>query len=249
MVERVPVLGCRLVSAPPLVLAHRGASRAAPENTVAAFNAARTLGADGVELDVRHTADGALVIHHDPEIPGFGLIVDAALADLRAAVPSVPTFAEALAACTGLLVNVEIKCLPWDPDADTPDHAHVRAVVDALSASPLELIVSSFDLSAIDACRIFAPELATAWLTADQAVVDAAARAHAHGHAAVNPDRKSALAASPSDIAAAHELGVTVNVWTVDEPADMLQLAQLGVDALITNVPDVARATLNAREQ
>jgi glycerophosphoryl diester phosphodiesterase len=237
------------MAARPIVLAHRGASRAAPENTIEAFTAARTLGADGVELDVRHTADGTLVIHHDPEIPGFGLIADATFPELRAAVPSVPTLPEALAACTGLLVNVEIKCLPWDPDPDTPDHAHVRAVVDALADSPLDIIVSSFDLGAIDACRAFAPEIATAWLTADQTVAAAASLALAHGHAAVNPDRKSALATSPSEIAAAHEQGVSVNVWTVDEPADMVKLAELGVDALITNVPDVARATLRAKER
>jgi glycerophosphoryl diester phosphodiesterase len=237
------------MAAPPLVLAHRGASRAAPENTIEAFVLARKLGADGVELDVRHTADRVLVIHHDPEIPGFGLIADAPFSDLRAAAPSVPTFAEALAACAGLLVNVEIKCLPWDPDADTSDHAHVRAVVEALADSTLELIVSSFDLNAIDACREFAPQLPTAWLTADQAVVDAAERAHAHGHGAVNPDRKSALAASPTEISRAHDQGVTVNVWTVDEPADMMQLAAVGVDAIITNVPDVARATLAATER
>ena len=237
------------MAAPPIVLAHRGASRAAPENTIEAFTLARDLGADGVELDVRHTADHALVIHHDPEISGFGLIAAATFAELRAAVPSVPTFAEALAACSGLLVNVEIKCLPWDPDADTPDHAHVRAVVAALADSPLDIIVSSFDLSAIDACRALAPDLATAWLTADQAVAEAAARARAHGHGAVNPDRKSALAASHDDIAAAHDQGVTVNVWTVDDPAEMVRLAELGVDALITNVPDVARATLGATER
>jgi glycerophosphoryl diester phosphodiesterase len=219
------------------------------EPPIEAFTAARALGADGVELDVRHTADGVLVIHHDPEISGFGLIAAATLAELRAAAPSVPTFAEALAACAGLLVNVEIKCLPWDPDADTPDHAHVRAVVAALAGTPLEIIVSSFDLSAIDACRSLAPALATGWLTADQSVVEAASRAHAHGHTAVNPDRKSALAASSAEIAAVHEQGVRVNVWTVDDPADMVQLAELGVDALITNVPDLARATLRARER
>jgi glycerophosphoryl diester phosphodiesterase len=65
----------------------------------------------------------------------------------------------------------------------------------------------------------------------------------------VNPDRKSALAASSAEIAAVHEQGVRVNVWTVDDPADMVQLAELGVDALITNVPDLARATLRARER
>ena len=59
----------------PLVLGHRGASHACPENTLAAFAQARAFGADGVELDVRRTADDRLVVHHDPHVDGFGLIV------------------------------------------------------------------------------------------------------------------------------------------------------------------------------
>src|SRR6478735_8478443 len=105
----------------PLVLAHRGASAQAPQNTLEAFALARTLGADGVELDVRHTADDMLVVHHDPDAEGIGLLAGADFATVRAAQPALPTLAEALAQCEGMLVNVEIKCLPWEPDADLPD--------------------------------------------------------------------------------------------------------------------------------
>src|SRR3954469_3561814 len=82
--RRLPVMSRR-----PLVLGHRGASAAAPENTVAAFVRARELGADGVELDVRRAADDVLVVHHDPHVEGFGVIVGAPFAELRAARPSV----------------------------------------------------------------------------------------------------------------------------------------------------------------
>src|SRR6478736_4409350 len=63
-----------MTSSPPLVLAHRGARRVAPENTLDAFALAIAMGADGVELDVRRTADGALVLHHDPAVLGGDLI-------------------------------------------------------------------------------------------------------------------------------------------------------------------------------
>ena len=229
----------------PLVLAHRGASRAAPENTIPAFTRARELGADGVELDVRRTADDVLVVHHDPEVEGLGLIAAHPLAALRAARTDVPTLVEALAACTGLLVNVEVKCLPWEPDADGPDHPVVRAVVEAVRAHAPDAIVSSFDLGAVDACRTFAPELTTAWLTSSQELATASAIASEHGHAWLHPDRGSALATRKDGIQAAHDQGVRVDVWTVDDPDEIRTLAAAGVDAIVTNVPDVALAALS----
>src|SRR5947209_6613253 len=83
----------------PLVLGHRGASHARPENTLAAFARARELGADGVELDARRSADGWIVVHHDPAVIGFGLIAENGFTALRAAHPEIPTLVEALGAC------------------------------------------------------------------------------------------------------------------------------------------------------
>jgi glycerophosphoryl diester phosphodiesterase len=234
------------VTVRPLVLAHRGASRAAPENTLAAFALARAMGADGVELDVRSTRDGVLVVHHDPVRAGFGLLADEPFAALRAAHPDVPTLAEALAGCVGLLVNVEIKCLPWEPDRDDPDaRPVVRAVVAALGDAPVDVdvIVSSFDLGAVDACRALAPGLTTAWLTSGRDVAASAAIAAEHGHRWLHPDRDAALAGAGAGVAAAHGRGVLVDVWTVDDPAEMAALAAAGYDAIVTNVPDVARHT------
>jgi glycerophosphoryl diester phosphodiesterase len=232
----------------PLVLGHRGASHAEPENTLAAFAKARALGADGVELDARRTSDGWVVVHHDPHVVGFGLIVDHPYTELRAAHPEIPTLQEALDECFGMIVNVEIKCLPWEPDSDTPDRFVVRAVIELLranaSVSITDAIVSSFDLAAIDACHERAPELATAWLTSGQEISAAAPIALEHGHEWLNPDRDAALRAAPDDVAAARKSGVRVSVWTVDEPAEIATLAAVGVDAIITNVPDVAIAAL-----
>jgi glycerophosphoryl diester phosphodiesterase len=232
----------------PLVLGHRGASHAERENTLAAFARARELGADGVELDARRTSDARLVVHHDPHVDGFGVIGDRDFSALRAAHPEVPTLAEALDACAGMIVNVEVKCLPWEPDPDTPDRAVMRAVVDLLrthaSVPVADVIVSSFELGAVDACREFAPEIATAWLTSGQEIAQAAPIAVEHGHAWLNPDRNAALRAAAADIAAAQRSGVRVSVWTVDDPGEIASLAAAGVDAIITNVPDVARAAL-----
>jgi glycerophosphoryl diester phosphodiesterase len=231
----------------PLVLGHRGASAARRENTLAAFAKAREFGADGVELDVRRTADAQLVVHHDPEAEGIGLLAGSTFEKLRAGRPDIPTLDEALEACAGMIVNVEVKCLPWEPDSDD-DRSVVHAVVDLLrrteSVATADVIVSSFDLGAVDAARAAAPDLATGWLTSGQEVSAAAATARAHRHAWLNPDRAVALRTTPEDIAEAQRSGVRVNVWTVDDPKEVAALAAAGVDALITNTPDVALETL-----
>jgi len=228
----------------PLVLGHRGASAAEPENTRAAFARARAMGADGVELDVHRTADAVLVVHHDPHLESGELILDQDFARLRSTYPDLPTLAEALDECRGMVVNVEIKCCAWDPDPDTSEHHVVRAVVETIRATDVEVIVSSFDMTNIDACRVMAPELTTAWLTHDQELGTAATRAAEHGHTWLNPDRKRALAAPAGEIRAVHEQGLSIAVWTVDAPDEIAALAEAGVDAIITNVPDVALEAL-----
>lgn len=228
----------------PLILGHRGASHAERENTIAAFIRAREQGADGVELDARRTADGVLVVHHDPDVDGLGHIVERDFDTLRAAHPEIPTLAEALDACTGLMVNVEIKCLPWEPDPDTDDRAVVRAVVDEMRRHALEYVVSSFDLGAVDACRELAPEYPTGWLTHSQPIAEVGAQALAHGHQYLHPDRTSARAGANA-IASLHDQGLKINVWTVDDPDDIRALAAAGVDGIVTNVPDVAIAALS----
>ena len=104
------------------VWAHRGCTEPAEtapqgftENTLEAFAEARRRGADGVELDVRLTADGGLAVHHDAEVPGLGPICELGVADLPA---HVPLLADALGASEGMLVNVEIKNAPQDPGWD-----------------------------------------------------------------------------------------------------------------------------------
>jgi glycerophosphoryl diester phosphodiesterase len=228
----------------PRVLAHRGAVRMAPENTVEAFVAASALGADGVELDVHRTADGGLVVHHDADARGVGVLADRAEAEIRALRPEIPTLDEALDACAGMLVNVEVKNLPGDADYDPTDGA-AAAVVDLLRRRDRrdDVLVSSFNLESADRVRQLDGSIPTGFLTLlGMDPVDGVEIAYAHGHGAVHPDVRALVgAAAATTVARAHELGVAVNVWTVNGEDEMRRLAAAGVDAIITDVPDVAR--------
>src|SRR5262245_12940494 len=222
----------------PLVLGHRGASAYERENTIAAFVRARELGADGVELDARRTSDDGLVVHHDPAVDDVGLIVDMSFASLHAQLPDLPTLREALDACTGMIVNVEVKCLPWEPDSDVADRRVLRAVLDEVRDRE-QILLSSFDLDAVDLAHTLKPELKTAWLTSRQPLADASALAAERGHWGIHPDQAAALGAAGDVYDIAHAQGLHINVWTVDDPVDARQLRDLGADGIVTNVPDV----------
>lgn len=224
------------------VIAHRGASRARRENTLAAFEHARELGADMVELDVRRSADGRLVVHHDARLADGRALVELRRAELP---DPVPELADALRACAGMAVNIEIKNAPGEPDHD-PTGALARAVAE-LAARPEHaaqgLLVSSFDAMTLQVVRAVNPALPTAWLTFDTDRAAALARCRADGHVAWHPFDATVDRAA---LAEAHAAGLAVNVWTVDDPDRMRALIELGVDGLCTNVPDVARAVVDA---
>jgi glycerophosphoryl diester phosphodiesterase len=231
----------------PLVLAHRGASRAEPENTLAAFRRALELGADGVELDVRRTADRRLVVHHDAVVPGPGLLAESTAAPVRASAPQVPTLAEALDVCTGRIVDVEVKNLPGDADFDPTDLA-ADLLVELLAARGHRdlVIVSSFNLATVDRVLALDGRIRTALLTArTTGLRDRLELAHDHGHVALNP-RAHALAGRRAARLAgrAGELGMALYAWTVNDPRQVRRLAAAGVDGLITDVPDRARRAL-----
>lgn len=229
----------------PWVIAHRGASRARAENTIAAFRHAVELGADAVELDVRRTADGVLVVRHDAALQDGRPIVSLTRAELLRRDPSIPGLEEALRACDGVWVNIEIKNSPVDPDWD-PDDRVVTEVVDLVERSALldRVLLSSFNPATIRRSLDISPTLPTALLvgrTADPLPFVAAAAAA--GHRALHPSGSS-LGGSKARalIAAAHQAELFVNVWTVDDPTEMRRLSDVGVDGIITNVPDVARS-------
>jgi glycerophosphoryl diester phosphodiesterase len=214
----------------PQIIAHRGASRAAPENTVEAYRLAAALGADAVELDVRRAADGRLVISHDPLPP--------------AASPGALDLATALDACNGMWVNVEIKNDPSEPDFDPSESIAADTVAALLDRHHNDRwLISSFRMETIDRCRALAPEIPTAYLTVDVPEGILATLA-SKGHQALHPWYGAATA---SVIDAAHQRGLQVNVWTCDDPEAMHRLTACGVDGICTNVPDVAIDTLRLR--
>jgi glycerophosphoryl diester phosphodiesterase len=234
-------------AARPWVIAHRGASAAFRENTIEAFRAASVLGADAVELDVRRTADGRPVVHHDPVVPGVGPICSFPAAELRRRAPWVPGLEEALAACAGMWVDVEVKNSPTDPDWD-PDDALVGEVVPLLSAGGRagRILLSSFNQAALARARALAPSLPTGLLADRLIPLPAAIRTAAQaGHRVFLP-HAAVLAGSPGPdgIRAAHEAGLLVVAWTVDDPGELHRLAAAGIDGVITNRPDEALSAL-----
>src|SRR5271169_3447547 len=144
------------------VLAHRGSTQRHTENTLEAFLEARRLGADGIELDVRRSADGALVVHHDAELADGRLLHQVEVADLP---HHVPLLGAVLEASPGMVVNVEIKNVPGDPGYD-PEQAIAGLVAAAVhDAGWTEgIIVSSFQPDTLDAVRASDPRLPLGWL-------------------------------------------------------------------------------------
>lgn len=226
-----------------LVIGHRGASHAHPENTLAAFQGAIDQGADGVELDVRRTSDGALALCHDETLADGRVVLELAAADLP---PEVPQLAHALDVCRPLaVVNIEIK--NWPDDGDFDHTARLADDVVALLDARGELddgrnLISCFHLPTIDRVHQLAPGLPTAWLLGlVEDGADLVDRAAAHGHVAVHPHHAFVDEAL---VQRAHDAGLAVNTWTCDEPDRIRWLADQGVDAVVTNVPDVALRAL-----
>lgn len=225
-----------------LVIGHRGASAAEPENTPAAFAAADRMGADGVELDVRWARTprrgSRLVVHHDPLPTG---------PDAAARIDGFPDLDDVLDACGDrMLVNVEIKNSDADGGAD-PTMAVVGPTIDALRRRGRgwrhRWLISSFSLATVDFCRAAAPEVPTAFLVevADEHTIAVAA---AHGHAAIHPWHVGLRA---DQVTAAHAAGLAVNIWTCNDAGRLRELADMGVDGACTDVPDTAIAVLGER--
>jgi len=227
------------------VIAHRGASRAERENTVAAFTRARAMGAQAVELDVRRTADDVLIVHHDPHLHDLRLIRETMHADLPEAVP---TLSDALDACVGMWVNVEIKNDPEEPDFDPDDGIADRTMAMLLErGEPQRWLVSAFRIETLDRCRAIADvagaPIRTAWLTS---IVpsDVVALLRSRGHVALHP---WVQLLSRDVVDQCHAADIQVNTWTCDDPARMRELITWGIDGICTNVPDVALSVLAQR--
>ena len=224
--------------APVQVIAHRGASKAERENTLAAFRRAYDMGADAVELDVRRTADGAMAIHHDAHLADGRVICETHSRDLVGVIPFLP---EALDACEGMWVNIEIKNWPEDPDFDASDSLAATVAAHLVERGHDERwLISCFHRPTVDAMRTLHPGVRTAWLTIgvrDDNLEKVARDLAISGHTALHP-WTDLLTRQCIEVFHAH--GVQVNSWTIDDPARMEELIEWGIDGICTNVPDVA---------
>lgn len=217
----------------PLIYAHRGASADHAENTLPAFAAAREQGADWVELDVHLAADGGLVVHHDGHYSDGRLIDSLATADRPA---TVPLLHEALDACAGMSVNIEIKV----PNPGTDVAARVLDLLASRRDAGVVqgICISSFDEPTLDLIRSTSPSVDTAQLLFDMSVDPSAVeRAAEKGAVAINPWDPFVDAAL---VERCHGLGLAVNPWTVDDRDRIVELAALKVDGIITNTPALA---------
>jgi glycerophosphoryl diester phosphodiesterase len=225
------------------LIAHRGYSAEARENTLAAYAAAASHGADWIELDVRRTGDDVLVVHHDAHLPDGRAIVGLSIDELP---DHVPTLVDVFEACPTLGINVEIKNSPGDPDYDEANLASV-AVAGLVAAyrTPSNVLVTSFNPDSVERIHAVDPTIPVGLVTFDALdPLQLVERAAARGHAAINPF----LTLTTSRLVQrAHESGIEVNVWTVNDDESLERMLDLGVDGIITDRVDLARVAIDRR--
>ncbi len=232
------------------VIAHRGASSYAPENTFPSFDLALEMGADGLETDVQATRDGVLVLLHDRRVDrttdGSGPVSEmgwSRLSELDAGAWFAPRFAGArvpsleafLARYAGRIgLALEIKAPGVEP-----------ALVEMLRPYRLDdgLTITSFDWASVAAVRELAPALRVGWLTHafDAETIE---RVRAAGMAQICP---RASDVTPDLVALAHRRGLEVRAWGVADEGLMARAVEAGVDGMTVNFPDVLLAFLRER--
>lgn len=252
----------------PLVFAHRGGRALGPENTLVALDAGLAAGADGLELDVRLTRDGDAVVIHDATLDrttdatgpvrartaGELARVDAGCRfEQDGARPwqgqgvGVPRLVDVLRRYPDRRLIIELK----DHDAEL-GHA-VAAILRQHGGDLDRLCIGGFGAPSVDACRSALPGMASsAHVREVRRALYASwlgwpVRTQAYGGYQIPEVRGRLRVVSRRFIRAAHRAGHHVQVWTVNETADMHRLLDWGVDALITDVPDVAARLVSER--
>lgn len=227
-----------------MIIAHRGASADAPENTLAAFEKAVEDGADMIELDVRLCAGGQTVVFHDEDlhrlagIPGkiSGLTLD----ELRAvdlAGQKIPTLEEVLGSFSRRIsINIEIK----DPGAaESAAGMLSRCPAEASGGYP-DFLVSSFDQETLRAFHKYQPEIRLGWVVCrpdpDYSKLKKDVELYSiHQHIDC---------VSGEWVRGVREAGLKAMVYTVNHKADILRMKSLNVDGIFTDFPDKARAAV-----
>jgi len=224
----------------PLVFAHRGGSALAPENTIQAFDNGLRLGADGIELDVRLSRDGVVVVHHDRTLERTtGLSGPVAMrtgAELSRA--GVPALADVLTQFPRARVIIELKINRVELAAAAVDVAGQSGALD-------RVCFGSFGYRVLRAVRTLAPAAATSasreevrWALYRSWCRWPVSRVGYAGYQVPEIAGRTRVV-SPRFVECAHRSGLGVQVWTVDAEADARRLLGWGVDALITDRPDI----------
>ena len=231
-----------------IIVAHRGGAAFGAENSIDAIEASLAAGADGVEIDVRLSSDGTVVLMHDPDVArttgGHGHVAEMTAAELRSL--GVPAFEDVLGRVPpDRLLVVELKGHPWEAGHD-PNEPLAQAVAVMLAAQAARrLVVSSFNPLALAVVRERAPSVPTAVLTSpafDLASNLAAAVTGGHDECHVPVDLWD-----PRFVADAHAEGKRVVAWTVNLAEQVRRCARDGADGIICDDPVAARVAL--REQ
>lgn len=235
------------------LIAHRGANKAAPQNTLSAFRLARQMSADGFETDVHLTKDGRVVLCHNADIDatsnGKGYINDLTYEELRSydfgsyfskdfEGEKIPELSEFLSIAAGLeIINIEVKT-PYNHDYTVVDKTLNMVAEFGLTRS---LLISSFDPVVLRRVRDLDPSVQTGLLydftkkMYRQIRKDPVRFASELGCTALHPIK---YLTDRALVARAHEVGMAVNVWTVDDDRYAKLLHRIDADALITDVPD-----------
>ena len=217
---------------------HRGAAGHEPENTLRSFRRAMEFGADMVELDVHLCGSGELVVIHDETVDrttdGSGEVAKMTLDELRTLDAGrgerIPTLQEVIDLATGRMgINIELKGL----GTAGPALKHIKGAVD-MGWKVSGFHVSSFHLDEISAIRELSEDVRTGVLFAldDGGIMEFAERNRAYS---LNPNHRTI---TPEFVARAHERGLKVFAWTVNEPEDIARMKELGVDGIISDHPD-----------
>ena len=241
----------------PLIIAHRGASALAPENTMAAFKLAKELNADGIELDVQLSADRKLVVIHDRKLDrttnGQGKVDKLAWSEMKDLDAGskfgeqfknerLPLLEEVFEELGGkLLINVELKNL------DTPYDGLTEPVVKLIQKMNLidSVLLSSFnDMNLLEA-KSLEPRVGRGFLTIPglAGVPDRRPNGRRLEFTAIHPYFGDVTTRMVKRF---HNRGMQVNVWTVDQDKDLLKMKAYGVDMLICNDPKHAREVIEA---
>lgn len=236
-----------------MVIAHRGASSYAPENTLEAFDLALEMGVRHIELDVDFTSDGHIVVIHDDTVDrttnGSGPVMSHTLAALRAldagswfgakfAGERIPTFHEVLERYKGRAhLHTEIK-------GHSPSLSQRTADLIRTHGMEEQVTITSFQNVRLEEMRAYAPELPTGWLVVEvsEAII---AQAHAMGVTQLCP---RANTVTPELVRRLHAEGFVARVWGVTTEDLMQQVVQAGADGMTINFPDKLMAYLQSHQ-